>query len=315
MNNNKLEQVLDTCSYVYENSRHVKIDINKIKELAKDNRFNEKTAYWLSSNPYGILNLGVEDIINFLVIFESIDYSFWGEPKWTMKTDKVNTDGAIALMYALLRLREQKGNLNFERITFDEFSEALKGNVEIPLLEERYKVVLQVSKIINKKMQNNFYHYIKNITKDIVLFNTIINNFPSFADTRTYDNKTIYFYKLAQLLTSDILHIRSLKEGITVDYSNLVGCADYKIPQVIRSLGVLVYDKELSDLVDNKNELEENSIYEVEIRANMVVAINLIKKELNNKVSAIDINDTIWSFSQDKTKKLLPYHLTRTLSY
>ncbi len=315
MNNNKLEQVLDTCSYVYENSRHVKIDINKIKELAKDNRFNEKTAYWLSSNPYGILNLGVEDIINFLVIFESIDYSFWGEPKWTMKTDKVNTDGAIALMYALLRLREQKGNLNFERITFDEFSEALKGNVEIPLLEERYKVVLQVSKIINKKMQNNFYHYIKNITKDIVLFNTIINNFPSFADTRTYDNKTIYFYKLAQLLTSDILHIRSLKEGITVDYSNLVGCADYKIPQVLRSLGVLVYDKELSDLVDNKNELEENSIYEVEIRANMVVAINLIKKELNNKVSAIDINDTIWSFSQDKTKKLLPYHLTRTLSY
>ena len=155
----------------------------------------------------------------------------------------------------------------------------------------------------------------ENITKDIVLFNTIINNFPSFADTRTYDNKTIYFYKLAQLLTSDILHIRSLKEGITVDYSNLVGCADYKIPQVLRSLGVLVYDKELSDLVDNKNELEENSIYEVEIRANMVVAINLIKKELNNKVSAIDINDTIWSFSQDKTKKLLPYHLTRTLSY
>ena len=47
----------------------------------------------------------------------------------------------------------------------------------------------------------------------------------------------------------------------------------------------------------------------------MVVAINLIKKELNNKVSAIDINDTIWSFSQDKTKKLLPYHLTRTLFY
>lgn len=315
MNNNKLEQVLDTCSYVYENSKHVKIDINKIKELAKDNRFNEKTAYWLSSNPYGILNLDVEDIINFLVIFESIDCSFWGEPKWTMKTDKGNTDGAIALMYALLRLREQKGNLNFERITFDEFSEALKGNVEIPLLEERYKVVLQVSKIINKKMQGNFYHYIKNITKDIVLFNTIINNFPSFADTRTYDNKTIYFYKLAQLLTSDILHIRSLKEGITVDYSNLVGCADYKIPQVLRSIGVLVYDKELSDLVDNKNELEENSIYEVEIRANMVVAINLIKKELNNKVSAIDINDTIWSFSQDKTKKLLPYHLTRTLSY
>lgn len=315
MNNNKLEQVLDTSSYVYENSKHVKIDIGKVKELAKDNKFMEKTVHWLSSNPYGILDLDVEDIINFLVIFDSIDCSFWGNPKWTIKTDKGDIDGAIALMYALLRLREDKGNLDFERITFEEFSGALKGNVEIPLLEKRYKVVSQVSKIINKKMQGNFYHYIKNITKDIVLFNTIINNFQSFEDTRTYDNKTIYFYKLAQLLTSDILHIRSLKERITVDYSNLVGCADYKIPQVLRGLGILVYDKELSNLVDNKKELEVNSIYEVEIRANMIIAINLIKKELNNKVSAIDINDTIWSFSQDKTKKLLPYHLTRTMSY
>lgn len=124
-------------------------------------------------------------------------------------------------MYALLKLREDKENLDFERITFEEFSEALKGNVEIPLLEERYKVVSQVSKIINQKMQGNFYHYIKNITKDIVLFNTIINNFPSFKDIRTYDNKTIYFYKLAQLLTSDILHIRSLKEEITVGRGKL----------------------------------------------------------------------------------------------
>ena len=218
-------------------------------------------------------------------------------------------------MYALLKLKEHKGNLDFEKITFEEFSETLKGNVEIPLLEERYKVVSQVSKVINQKMQGNFYRYIKNITKDIVLFNTIINNFPSFEDIRTYDNKTIYFYKLAQLLTSDILHIRSLKEEITVDCSNLVGCADYKIPQVLRGLGILVYDKELSELVDNKKEVEENSIYEVEIRASMIVAINLIKKELNDKVDAIDINDIIWSFSQDKTKKLLPYHLTRTLSY
>ena len=27
---NKLEKVLETCSYVYENSKHVKIDINNV---------------------------------------------------------------------------------------------------------------------------------------------------------------------------------------------------------------------------------------------------------------------------------------------
>ena len=103
---NKLEEVLDTCSYVYENSKHVRIDINKVKVLAKDNRFNEKTAHWLSSNPYGILDLDVEDIINFLVIYDSIDCSFWGDPKWTIKTAKGDIDGAIALMYALQKLND-----------------------------------------------------------------------------------------------------------------------------------------------------------------------------------------------------------------
>ena len=47
----------------------------------------------------------------------------------------------------------------------------------------------------------------------------------------------------------------------------------------------------------------------------MIVAIDLLKKELKNKMDAIDINDIIWTFSQDKTRKLLPYHLTRTMNY
>ena len=76
------------------------------------------------------------------------------------------------------------------------------------------------------------------------------------------------------------MHIRKLKENIEIDCSHLVGCADYKIPQVLRSLGILEYDEELSELVDKKQEIEENSSYEVEIRANMIIAIDFIKKEL-----------------------------------
>ena len=129
------------------------------------------------------------------------------------------------------------------------------------------------------------------------------------------DYKKIYFYKLAQLLTSDILHIRELKENIKVDYSHLVGCSDYKIPQVMRGLGILEYSDKLSNIIDNKKEIEVNSEYEIEIRANMLVAIDLIKKKLENKVCAIDINDYIWSQGRNKTIELKPYHLTRNTNY
>ena len=95
----------------------------------------------------------------------------------------------------------------------------------------------------------------------------------------------------------------------------MVGCSDYKIPQVLRALGILEYSKDLENLVDNKKEIKINSVYEVEIRSNMIVVIDKIKKLLNNKVCAIDINDYIWKQSRNKYLHLKPYHLTRTINY
>jgi len=309
-----LDNILKTCNYVQKNSKHVQIDESKLSNLAYKINF-ENPKHWLSSNPFGILDLDIESIVNFLVIYDSINFSFWGNPKWCVKLENETIDGTYALMYCLLELQKKFSNLDFDVISFNDFSNALRGNVEIPLLEKRYEIAKEVSNIINKKMCGNFYSYIKNVTVDIKLFNIITFNFPSFSDTRTYNNKTIHFYKLAQLLTSDILHIRKLKENLDIDISHLVGCADYKIPQVLRNLGILVFDEELSNLVDNKIELMENSEYETEIRANMIIAINDLKFFLNEKFNSIEINDLIWSLGQNKSLMKLPYHLTRTTSY
>lgn len=272
--------------------------------------------HWLSTNPFGILDLPVEEIVNFLIILESIDCSFWGEPKWTLITEEnKKIDGAIALIYTLVQLKNKNGNLNFENINFEDFRAFFTGNIEIPLLKERYQIVKEVSKVIKEKMNGNFYEYTKNMTRDIDLFTTIIHLFPSFQDTRIYEEKTVFFYKLAQLVVSDILHIREMKEHVKVDYSHLVGCADYKIPQILRELHILEYDSLLKNLVDDQKELEENSIYEVEIRASMIIALNKIKKKLKEDIPLIELNDMLWSLGQDKTKKYAPYHRTRTLSY
>ena len=200
-------------------------------------------------------------------------------------------------------------------MSLEQFKEILKGNVDIPLLEERYRIITGIARIVNEKMNGSFYDYIKAMNTDKEIFETIVSNFSSFEDARTYQNRTIYFYKLAQLLTSDILHVIKNKERIEVDYSNLLGCADYKIPQVMQGFGILEYDDELSLLLDSKTEIKENSEYEVEIRASMIVVINYIWEQIGKSIDRIDINDFIWVKGQDKTKKYKPYHLTRTRSY
>ena len=237
-----LDKIITSCKYVTENSKSVKINEKKIDEFI--NQIKEiKPKHWLSFLPYNLLELPVDTIINFLLVYEAIDFSFWGNPKWTIDTPNGKEDGSIALLYAILKYVREKNSTDLSNITRDEFRKILKGNVEIPLFEERYNIIRNVSKIVNENMNGNFYEFIKGVTIDMELFNIIINYFPNFKDERKYREKTIYFYKLAQLLTSDILHIREQKENIKADYSNLVGCADYKIPQVMRGLGILEYGK------------------------------------------------------------------------
>ena len=310
-----LDKIIKSCQYVVNNSKSVKINETNLDKFIGKIKKVETIENWLAFSPYNLLDLPTETIINFLLVYEAIDFSFWGNPKWTIDTPTGKEDGSIALLYVILKYVREKNTTDFSNITKDEFREVLKGNVEIPLFEERYHIIRDVSRIVNENMNGNFYEFIKDITIDMELFNIIIKYFPNFKDERKYREKTIYFYKLAQLLTSDILHIRELKENIKADYSHLVGCSDYKIPQVMRGLGILEYSDKLSNIIDNKKEIEVNSDYEIEIRANMLVAIDLIKKKLENKVCAIDINDYIWSQGRNKTIELKPYHLTRNTNY
>lgn len=307
------EEIKKSCDYVAKNSKYVSINYDKLDEYIKTIDCRD-VKFWLSSNPYGLFDMSIDKVINFMLIFEAIDYCFWGETKWTIETDEGNKDGSDALLYALLNYVKRKDKVDFSNVSFLEFSNIFKGNVDIPFLKERYDTVLSISNIVNEKMEGNFYNYIKDIKRDIELFDVIINNFSSFTDIRDYDGKKIYFYKLAQLLTSDILHIREYVEGIKVDYSHLVGCADYKIPQTLRALGILEYNLELSQIVDNRQLIDVNSMYEVEIRANMIVVVSYISSKLDN-VYSIDVNDYLFLASKSVKAIAKPYHLCRNRNY
>lgn len=308
-----LEKIKSSCNYVALNSKYVSINYKKLNEFIKTIDI-KKIKFWLSNNPYDLFEMKIDKVINFMLLFDSINYCFWGQPKWTIETIEGKKDGSDALLYTLLNYVKKSDRVDFSNVSFKEFSNILKGNVDIPFLKERYNTIVSICNVVNEKMNGNFYNYIKEINKDTELFKIIINNFSNFCDERDYNNEKIYFYKLAQLLTSDILHIKELINGTKVDYSHLVGCADYKIPQTLRALGILEYNEELSEIVDNKKIIDKNSKYEVEIRANMIAVISYINSNLKN-VCQIDINDYIFSTSKNVKNIVKPYHLCKNRNY
>lgn len=306
-----INKLNSSYKYVVNNSKYVKINYAKVNEMIE--KINEsEVTYWLDTNPFGILDMSFEEIVNFLLIYHTIgDYCFWGEPKWEIATPDGKLDGSYAIMYLIINRFKVDSNFN---MSFDEFKKLLEGNVEIPLLNDRYANLVQMNEFL-RNCDKTFCEIIKNMHTDDELFEFIVSHLPYFDDEAEYGNRRIYFYKRAQLLISDLLHIMEVKCGIKTEYSNLIGCADYKIPQVMRCYGMLEFEQSLAEQVDQKIELPENSLQEIEIRANDLEVINYIYEKTDKKYTRMDINDFIWLLGQDKSKMTKPYHRTLTKHY
>ena len=144
-----LNSIIDSCKYVSLNSSFVKINENKLNEFVSSIE-DVDVSFWLSSSPFGILSLPVEMVVNFLLVFESIDFSFWGNPKWETLIDSKKEDGSIALFYVLLKYVKDNNTTDFSKISKDEFQKILNSETSIPLFNERYEIIKSVSNIVNQ---------------------------------------------------------------------------------------------------------------------------------------------------------------------
>ena len=88
--------------------------------------------------------------------------------------------------------------------------------------------------------------------------------------------------------------------------------ADYKIRQLIRYIGATPYNKELAKKVDNMELIPSGSREEIEIRAFMVWACELISQKTG--LPAGEVDRVIWWLGQE-VKVDQPYHRTYTIYY
>ena len=144
-------------------------------------------------------------------------------------------------------------------------------------------------------------------------------DFSSFRDQVTYRGQKVFFYKRAQLFAADLHGALGGKGlGNFSDMKDLTVFADYKLPQVLRHVGVFEYSPGLAEKVDRKIHLDPGSEEEVEIRANTVWAVELICREmrgLGKKVGASEIDWLLWNLGQDDGFRAKPYHRTVTMYY
>ncbi len=318
-----MNPILSEVKYVVENSEHVKINVDAIKTVV-DGFSPEDKVPWTDILPFKPQNLTKKERIAFNFVFNAINFSYWGNPKWTIKYQDKELDGSWAMIGSIHRAIEEGYDILNPKylinISEENFDHIFRGNVKVPLFNERLEILRKLGKIICSDFNDDFENVlIESNYESEKLLNIITSKFDFFNDYSLYKNKKVHFHKRAQLLIGDIYELLlEFKQESIKNINFLTAFADYKIPQILRKLNVLEYSKELENLIGNKIEMESGNPMEVEIRANMIWAIELIKEEINKKypeINSMNIDHYLWILSQDKKKDDKPYHLTRTINY
>jgi len=317
-----MNKILDSTKFVVDNSTSVKINEEKLVEFSKGFEHG-KTNHWLSQAPFDFSSLNPDQELSFTFVFNALSFCYWGDPKWKIEYEGKTHDGAWAMVNALGRgIKEGYPLIDFEycsKINKDNFSKILRGNIEIPLFEERLNILHEIGLVMTEKYQGNLKSFLEKANGDALkLLDTLVSEFPSFYDSSNYKGKEIIFHKRAQLLVSDICQMFKKQGLVSKNVDQLIACADYKLPQIMRRFGILEYIEKLAKKIDDKVEIQHNSEEEVEIRANTIWAIELMKEEIkkrNPEITSMGIDDHLWLASQEKFADEKPYHRTRTTAY
>lgn len=312
-----MNNVYNEIKYVVDNSKYVKINYQNINEFVLN--FGEPNyKHWFSEID---LNLDEKEKILLVFIIESLNFCFWQKPKYKVLYHNEEVKGSEALFLRIIdKVENNKKFLDINylnNLSFEEFQNTFYSPLgELSMLNTRYKLFVDTINVIYKK-GNKFYEELFNIKKDEELLNYIINNFKYFDDCSHYKNKIIHFNKRATLLVNDLFYISDTINKNIGNVDNMFGCADYGIPKTLRTYDILEYNDELSKNVDNEVEIIANSEMEIEIRANMLYVLEIMKKELQNSgknINCVELDNLIWQMGRKK-KNAIPYHHTITIFY
>lgn len=322
----KTPGVLETTKTVISQAQSVSINRSKIAELCAQWAQEpfatppwDENVHWTSDDP--------QKLANYILVLDCLNFCFWPDPgqtRWQIEYNGQLMGGYQALAASLKRAAAEGLPITeanwLAQAGEAELKHIFRGQGEIPLMERRVFNVNEVGQVLRDKYQGQFANAIQSCRHSAVeLVELLARDFSSFNDTAVWHGQEIRIYKRTQITAVDIFgsfHGQGL--GRFDDLNTLTAYADYKIPQVLRALGVLEYTPALAAKVDAQELLPAGSAEEIEIRASMIWAIEYICQELRRLGAPrepYELDWFLWNLGQQKLPNERPYHRTRTYFY
>ena len=320
-----MKYIRDSVKYVVRNSHHVRINKDALKRLA-DRIICDSPGIppWDYGHHYFD---GTEKTLWYLFVLDTLNFCFWPKPgseRWTITYGNEKLSGYVALAAALKSAFEQGLPLDdpsyLSTMNMSDLREILQGKGTLQLMGERLQALRELGTYLGSEWKASPAQLLEACSGSAIsLVQMLAADLESFRDIAKYKGKTVYFYKRAQILAADIhAAFQGRGWGEFRDMDRLTAFADYKLPQVLRHLGALVYSPKLAAKVDSKKLIPPSSEEEVEIRAHTIRAVELLCSELKQKgqnIRPFEMDWILWNMGQDNKYREKPYHRTVTIFY
>lgn len=320
-----MREVLETAKNVAEMSRQVRIDKQALVRFSRklvEDRIQAPPWNYL----YHFCDRG-EDTVSYLLILDSLNFCFWpasGKDKWGIQYESTNLAGYYALAASLKKAIESEVPITrgayLAGLSLSKLKKILGGEGELQLLQHRLKILNELGELLLAEYGGEAHKLVESAGMSAIkLARLLAEKLTSFWDVAQYLGHEVFFYKRAQIFAADLYGAFDGKGwGSFTDINKLTAFADYKLPQVLRHLGILRYARSLAQKVDKKIFLEAGSPEEVEIRANTIWAVELIRNDLDQmgkRLRAFEIDWLLWNLGQEPEFKIKPHHRTKTIFY
>jgi hypothetical protein len=313
-----LALVRSTCEFVASRARHVRLDSAALAVVAK----HWRESALLSRQPPFDRRLHFVDehrlplTVQYLFVLDSMNWSFWSD------------DGSAAFEYHNLAgglkqsVERDASCLDAQRLASIDgpaLRELLNWTAgELPQEAERARVLRQTASLLEKHWRGSALELVQASSGSASkLVSLIVQTFPAFRDEAVFQGRQTHFYKRAQIFCGDLVGALSGRGlGAFSDVGLLTAFADYRVPVVLRQLGILRYSAELAAAVDGKQELPAGVAMEVEIRAFTVVAVERLREALNEPgLLSIKLDWALWEIGEQSIDASPPHHRCRTIFY
>ncbi|KAG9635198.1 hypothetical protein KCU64_g15114, partial [Aureobasidium melanogenum] len=317
-------KVLRHAEFIYDNSIDVNVDARGTRAAARLiwEQMQERsysTETWSEHDLHP--KAKDEATLNFIFIMDLLNFSFWSEKpeneRYAVEYRGKTWTGYWSLVACLQRALEEDEKLAY---IFRSSTEE-----EIPLLHERIQCLREAGQVLQDKFHGSVANLVKAANNSAgKLVNLLAHHFTCFRDESIFEKRTVRIMKRPQILVADIwAAFNEEGYGEFNDIDSITMFADYRVPQILHTLGCLIYSPPLDSTIRTQQSIAHDSSYEVQLRGCSIWTVEMIRREItrNNpgaKVNAILIDFFLYDLAKEKEKAgepAIPHHRTRSIWY